>query len=82
MMEHFCSAGSTSVLPYHAILLQSTYLRCFNLPTIACAQWHLARYDMTEAEKQKLKNMYALRHYERMNGQKGDVDLAEVDAIR
>jgi len=37
---------------------------------------------MTEAEKQKLKNTYALRHYERRNGQRGDVDPAEIDAIK
>lgn len=36
---------------------------------------------MTDADKQKLKHMYALRHYERMNGKKGDVSQAEVDAI-
>jgi len=40
------------------------------------------RYNMTDADKQKLKHMYALRHYERMNGQKGDVDPAEIDAIK
>jgi hypothetical protein len=37
---------------------------------------------MTDAEKQKLKHTHALRHYERMNGQKGDVDPAEVEAIK
>jgi len=37
---------------------------------------------MTEAEKEKLKGTYALRHYERMNGKKGDISPAEVEAIK
>lgn len=40
------------------------------------------RYPMTEPEKTKLKHTHALRYYERFNGRRGDVDPAEVDAIR
>ena len=47
---------------------------------MTCA--HLDRYNLTDTEKQKLKNMYALRHYERYNGKKGDVTPEEIDAIK
>jgi len=39
------------------------------------------RYDMTEAEKKKLKYFYALRHYERDGGVRGEVDAQDVQAI-
>jgi hypothetical protein len=36
------------------------------------------RYNMSSAEKQKLKYHYALRHYERDGGQAGEVDAQDV----
>ncbi len=36
---------------------------------------------MSEEEKKKLKNFYALRHYERDGGIRGEVDRADVQAI-
>ena len=39
------------------------------------------RYNMTEAEKKKLKYFHALRHYERDGGLRGEVDAQDVQAI-
>ena len=39
------------------------------------------RYNVTGAEKKTLRNFHALKHYERMNGVKGDVTHADVQAI-
>lgn len=36
---------------------------------------------MTEAEKKKMKYFYALRHYERDGGVRGEVDAEDVRAI-
>jgi len=39
------------------------------------------RYKLSTPEAETLKKQYALRHYERDGGRKGDVTQAEVDAI-
>ncbi len=39
------------------------------------------RYNLTDAEKKLLKNAFALRHYEREGGKRGDVDLADLAAL-
>lgn len=39
------------------------------------------RYPMTEAERKTLKNVYALRHYERDGGEAEEDDRKQVQAI-
>jgi hypothetical protein len=41
----------------------------------------LHRYNMSEDEKKKYKYYYALRHYERDGGVRGEVDAADIQAI-
>lgn len=42
----------------------------------------LFRYNVDAKDKEKLIDYYALRHYEREGGQAGDVDAADINAIK
>lgn len=71
----------------------AAFLPAPHLPALCCADPHTTpppsrnhqptrRYNLTDAEKRTLRHAYALRHYERDGGRPGDVDPADIKAIK